>query len=80
MNAKKYINPHKIITATILEPHKNSGESWDTSQSRNWQLVLMVGYTEEGYPIKEIIEKQSLNDISNILINIEKHIKLINID
>lgn len=74
---EKYINADKIITAVINEPHKQSSEHWDISPSHDWQLVLIVGYTEEGYPIKEIVERKTLEELRIILGKVQQKLNLI---
>jgi len=51
-----YLNPQKVITASILKPYQNTGLEFDYTTSHGWQVVLITGYTEEGYAIREIID------------------------
>ncbi len=38
----RYLNPNKIIAAKILEPYENSGDIWDTCQTRGWQVAFSI--------------------------------------
>lgn len=62
----KYINVNKIITADILEPYKNSGESWDMGSTRGWQVSFLVGY-RDGYPDCIIVDKETKEDCIKLI-------------
>lgn len=54
---KKFVNKDRIIEANINEPNQNSGENWDVSETRGWQLVLTIGYYDNAFPINIVIPK-----------------------
>ena len=56
---KQFINKDQILEAYVSEPNTNSGENWDISETHGWRLVLVMGRTNEGYPINVTIEKES---------------------
>ncbi len=56
---KQFINKDKIIEAVILEPYTASEDDFDFGNTRGWQLVLIVGYYQDGHPIKVVIDKDS---------------------
>jgi hypothetical protein len=62
----KYINANKIIAADILEPYKNSGESWDMGNTRGWQVSFLVGY-REGYPDCILVAKETKEDCIKLI-------------
>lgn len=52
------INPNKVITAFFQNENKNSGESWDISETHGNKGCFIVGY-DNNYPI---IEKVDVKD------------------
>jgi hypothetical protein len=61
-----YINVNKIIAAEILEPYKNSGESWDMGNTRGWQVSFLIGY-REGYPDCILVDKETKEDCIKLI-------------
>jgi len=54
---RHFVNKDKILEAYITEPYANSGESWDISSSKGWEVVLTMGYLQDGYPEESICDK-----------------------
>lgn len=52
----KFINKKKIVCADIFPPNTNSGEPWDNSTTHGWQLCLVTGYSDSGYPYTIVID------------------------
>jgi len=47
-----FVNRDRILEAYIVKPYKNCGESWDIHPSNDWNVVLVMGYLQDGYPNK----------------------------
>ena len=47
---KQFINPQNIIEVVLLEPYKNSGESWDTTLSHKWKLRFVTNTVANDFP------------------------------
>lgn len=54
----KAINRDKIIEASIIEPYEFDSEA-PFGSSHGWQVLLVVGYTMEGYPIQKNIDMEN---------------------
>ena len=55
---KNFVNANKIIEAYIAEPYNNTEQTWH-SDSHGWQLILVLGFLENGYPEKRAIDLAS---------------------
>jgi len=55
----QFVNTDKIIEAFISKPYENSGEPWDLGNTHGWEVVLVTGYNNEGYPYKITIPEES---------------------
>ena len=56
---KRFVNTSKIIEAFISEPYENSGEPFDMGNTHGWEVILITGYTQDGYPNKITISEES---------------------
>ena len=67
---RHFVNRDKILEAYITEPYANSGESWDISSSKGWEVVLTMGYLQDGYPVRINIplssELECINKINEL--------------
>jgi hypothetical protein len=61
------INKDRIIEARINEPYVNCGEAWDYISSRGWQVVLIVGYLEDGQERPIHVEKETKEQCEELI-------------
>jgi hypothetical protein len=66
----RFINPNRIIEACIQEPYLNSGENWDTTHTRGWQLSLTVGYDSDCLPMSITVERDTEQECIDTLIEL----------
>lgn len=66
----KAVNRDKIIEAQIIEPYENDPTIPIDGNTHGWQVALIVGYTNEGFPIKMIIDKESEYECKQFMYNL----------
>lgn len=68
----QFVNKHKIIEGSILEPYtREENYGWnDFSSTHGWQVVLIMGLNEDGYHHKIIIDKDNQNQCFDLLMEL----------
>lgn len=63
------INKNKIIEAEILEPYAGDNYLPFSSPSHGWQVVFIMGYMQDGYPIKIVIDKPTKTECMELILD-----------
>ena len=65
----RHINKDKIIEVFYSEPYEPDAEM-PFGEKHGWRVILIVGYEDNGYAIRIIIDKESEKDCVDFINNL----------